>query len=148
MVVPGAIANGRVHFDKPGTYTIVCHEYCGAAHQNMNARIEVSDQVTDISAEGLPTAGAPGKKLLEEKGCLTCHSVDGSPGIGPTLKGIWGSTVELSDGSKRTMDAAFLRDKILHPTKDVLKGYQPLMPELPVTDEEIKQIEEYLKDLK
>jgi hypothetical protein len=46
------------------------------------------------------------------------------------------------------MDAAFLREKILHPSKNVVKGYQPLMPELPLTDEEIKQIEEYLKGLK
>jgi len=148
MVVPGAIANGRVHFEKPGTYLIVCHEFCGAAHQNMNARIEVSDQVTDISAEGLPTTGAAGKKLLEDKGCLACHSVDGSPGVGPTLKGIWGKSVEMTDGSRRTVDAAFFQEKVLHPSNNVLKGYQPLMPELPLTDEEIAQIAQYLKDLK
>jgi len=148
MLVPGAIANGRVHFEKPGTYTIVCHEYCGTAHQSMFGRIEVSDQVKEISAEGLPTAESPGKQILEEKGCLACHSVDGSPGVGPTLKGSWGTTTELTDGNTRTMDAAFLREKILHPSKNVVKGYQPLMPELPLTEEEIKQIEEYLKDLK
>lgn len=148
MVVPGAITNGRVHFEKAGTYWIVCHEYCGTAHQNMNARIEVSDQLTDISAEGLPTTGATGKKILDEKGCLACHSVDGSPGVGPTLKAIWEKSVELTDGSQRTMDSAFLREKILHPSKNVVKGFQPLMPELPITDEEIAQIEEYLKDLK
>lgn len=148
MVVPGAIANGRVHFEKPGIYSIVCHEFCGTAHQNMNARIEVSDQVTDISAEGLPTAGAAGKKLLEEKGCLACHSLDGSPGIGSTLKGIWGTPVELTDGSTHTMDADFFRNLVLHPSENVVKGYEPLMPALPLTDDEIQQIEEYLKDLK
>jgi cytochrome c oxidase subunit II len=45
MVVPGVVANSRVHFSKPGIYTIVCHEYCGKNHQNLNARIEVSDQL-------------------------------------------------------------------------------------------------------
>ena len=148
MVVPGAIVNGRVHFEKAGVYSIVCHEYCGAAHQNMNATIEVSDQAADISAEGLPTTGAPGRKILEDKGCLACHSLDGSAGVGPTFKGMWGKSVELTDGSTHILDADFVRDLILHPSKDVVKGYEPLMPAVPLNDEEIRQIEEYLKDLK
>src|SRR5690242_18377154 len=65
MVVPGAITNGRVHFEKPGIYSIVCHEYCGLGHQDMNAVIEVSDQVNDISAEGLPETVSAGRKILE-----------------------------------------------------------------------------------
>src|ERR1019366_9350563 len=75
MVVPGAIANGRVKFTKPGIYTILCHEFCGRNHQNMNARIEVGDQFADLSVEGLPAS--EGMKLLDAKGCLACHSVDG-----------------------------------------------------------------------
>jgi cytochrome c oxidase subunit 2 len=148
MVVPGAIVNGSVHFDKPGNYLIVCHEYCGAAHQNMNAAIEVSDHVADISAEGLPETASAGKKILEDKGCLACHSLDGNAGIGPTLKGIWGKSVELTDGSRHALNEEFLREIILHPEKNVVKGYQPLMPALPLSDEEIKQIEEYLRELK
>jgi cytochrome c oxidase subunit II len=148
MIVPGAIANARVHFEHPGTYSIVCHEYCGAAHQNMFAKIEVSNEFADISAEGLPEAGAAGKQILDAKGCLACHSLDGSPSVGPTLKGIWGQSVELTDGTTHTMDENFLRELLLHPDKDVVKGYQPLMPQLPLTDEEIKHIAEYLKGLK
>src|SRR6266581_2348661 len=148
MVVPGAIVNGRVHFAKPGIYSIVCHEYCGAAHHNMNATVEVSDQATDISVDGLPARGASGGKILEDKGCLACHSLDGSAGVGPTFKGMWGKSVELTDGSTHILDADFVRDLILHPSKDVVKGYEPVMPELPLSDEEIRQIEEYLKDLK
>lgn len=148
MVVPGAVSNARVHFDKPGSYSLVCHEYCGMGHQNMNATIEVSDQVTDISAEGLPEVEAPGKKILAAKGCLACHSVDGTPSVGPTLKGAWGKTVELTDGTTHTLDADFFRELVRHPSQNVVKGYQPLMPQLPLTDEEIKQIEEYLKELK
>jgi len=148
MVVPGAIANSRVHFDHPGVYTVVCHEYCGAAHHNMNARIEVSDKLTDIAAEGLPESGGPGKQILDAKGCLACHSLDGTPGVGPTLKGIWGTSVQLTDGTGHTMDPSFLREMLLHPSKNVVRGYEPLMPEIPLTEEEIKQIERYLKDLK
>ncbi|MEY4875715.1 MAG: hypothetical protein RL708_864 [Bacteroidota bacterium] len=42
MAVPGAINKQTVHFDKPGVYKIVCHEYCGTGHQNMQAEIIVN----------------------------------------------------------------------------------------------------------
>ena len=41
MAIPGSIAYARVKFDKPGTYHIYCHEFCGLGHQNMFATIEV-----------------------------------------------------------------------------------------------------------
>jgi cytochrome c oxidase subunit 2 len=41
MAVPGAINKTTLHFDKPGVYRIVCHEYCGVGHQNMLGKILV-----------------------------------------------------------------------------------------------------------
>ena len=35
MVVPGYISQTTVTFDKPGTYAIACHEYCGLLHHAM-----------------------------------------------------------------------------------------------------------------
>ena len=35
QVLPGHIASGRVVLNRPGTYRMICHEYCGRAHQNM-----------------------------------------------------------------------------------------------------------------
>jgi cytochrome c oxidase subunit 2 len=147
MAVPNAITNARVHFSKPGIFPIICHEYCGAAHQNMNAVIEVTDQVEDISAEGLVSAEG-GKAIADEKGCLACHSVDGATGVGPLFKGLWGQTVQLADGSIRVVDTNFVRSMILHPLANPVKGYDPVMPEIPISDTEIEQITEYLKGLK
>lgn len=146
MLVPGAIANGRVHFAKPGLYTIVCHEYCGRNHQNMNARIEVSDSIADYSVEGLPAS--EGMKLLDAKGCLACHSVDGSPGVGPTLKGAWGAPVALADGTTRTLDSAMFQQMVRHPDTITVNGYAPVMPAIPLTDNEIAQMEAYLEGVK
>ncbi len=42
MAVYGAINKTTVKFDKPGVYKIVCHEYCGIGHQNMEARVIVN----------------------------------------------------------------------------------------------------------
>lgn len=145
MVVPGAVANARVHFSKPGIYTILCHEYCGKGHQDMTARIEVSDAFTDIAVEGLPSS--EGMKLLDAKGCLACHSVNGNVSVGPTFKGAWGSTVHLADGTTRTLDAAFFTEKVHNPTSLSVSGYPPVMPPIPLTDDEMKQIETYLEGL-
>ena len=147
MAVPGSVTPAQVHFAKPGVYSIVCHEYCGAAHEKMNGVLEVSPEATDISAEGL-AGGGEGYKLLDAKGCLACHSLDGTPGVGPSFKGMWGGTAELADGTTRHVDQAFVSEMIRHPSKHPMKGYDPVMPELPLTDQEIKLIEEYLEGLK
>jgi len=68
--------------------------------------------------------------------------------VGPTFKGLWGQTVQLADGSSRVVDAGFVRTMILHPAANPVKGFDPVMPELPMTDAEIDQITEYLKELK
>ena len=145
MVVPGAVANGRVRFTKPGIYTILCHEFCGRNHQNMNARIEVGDQFADLSVEGLPAS--EGMKLLDAKGCLACHSVDGSAGVGPTFKGAWGAPLQLADGSTRTLDSALFVEKVHHPDTISIKDFPPVMPVIPLTDDEMAQIEAYLEGL-
>lgn len=41
MLLPGQVARATTTFNRPGTYHIICHEYCGPGHQNMVARIIV-----------------------------------------------------------------------------------------------------------
>ncbi len=41
MAVYGGINKTTVKFDKPGEYKIVCHEYCGVGHQNMEGKVIV-----------------------------------------------------------------------------------------------------------
>jgi cytochrome c oxidase subunit II len=41
MVLPGYIQKTSQTFTKPGTYLVVCNEYCGAGHQMMSATITV-----------------------------------------------------------------------------------------------------------
>ena len=40
-VVPGQVARGVVNFNRPGTYRIVCDQYCGAGHQGMYGEVIV-----------------------------------------------------------------------------------------------------------
>ena len=41
MLLPGQITRVSAHFDKPGEYPLLCHEYCGIAHHTMWARVIV-----------------------------------------------------------------------------------------------------------
>jgi cytochrome c oxidase subunit 2 len=44
MVIPGQVTKMSTRFDNPGTYGILCNEYCGAAHHAMEGRLEVVAQ--------------------------------------------------------------------------------------------------------
>ena len=103
-------------------------------------------QSTDSSSSGTGTAS--GQELSVSKGCIACHSIDGTAIIGPTWKGLYGSQESLEDGSSVTVDDAYIKESILNPTIKITKGYQPLMPVLPVTDEEIAALTDYIKSLK
>jgi cytochrome c oxidase subunit 2 len=85
--------------------------------------------------------------LFEEKGCAACHSVDGSEGLGPTMKGVFGRPTQLADGTTVTADATYLESAIRDPNATVVKGYEPLMPEVPLTDDDVERLTEYLRSL-
>jgi cytochrome c oxidase subunit 2 len=93
-----------------------------------------------------------GRKLVQEKGCLGCHSLDGSPGVGPSFKGIMGRSVTVvSKGAERTIrvDEAYLRLSITEPAVDVVKGFQPIMPAFAdLSKDELNALVEYLEGIK
>lgn len=41
MAIPGWVNTQTHTFEKPGTYLLICNEYCGIGHQDMFAKIEV-----------------------------------------------------------------------------------------------------------
>lgn len=116
------------------TFTVYCTEYCGTAHSGMLATLVVESQ--GEFEEWLQTAGAAedlplpelGARLFEQQMCVQCHSTDGTPGVGPTMLGLAGSTEELADGSTVEVDENYLRESILEPGAKIVAGYQNVMP--------------------
>ncbi len=150
MAVPGAVNAASVRFDKEGQYNVICHEYCGAGHHFMMGKFVIAPGPASVvtAALGAPgTAGSRGQQLFTQRACDSCHTVDGSPGLGPTLKGLFGSTVELADGSKRVADDAYLAESIREPDDVIVKGYEKTMPEEPITDEDVRALVDYIKTL-
>ena len=152
MAVPGVVNYARVKFDKPHVYQLLCHEFCGTGHDRMAAELHVVDMATFNARPSPPPAPQPthpGYKALDANLCLACHSVDGQPGIGPTLKGIYGQRQQLADGSTVTVNDVFIREKILHPDAKTIAGrFEQEMPKTDLTDHEIEEIVEYLQTLK
>jgi len=145
-VVPGRVTKQWFKSDVPGTYDVECAEYCGTAHAYMYSKIVVmekeayeawfeSQNPTPFEEAGSMSRG---QQLYEENGCAACHAIDSDATlVGPSLKGI---------GKK--YDAAYLKDGIVAPDKDIPAGFFPgVMPAYALSDEDAAELVKYLQEL-
>jgi cytochrome c oxidase subunit 2 len=97
---------------------------------------------TDVGPEA-------GQNLAVLKGCAACHAVDDIPDkLGPTWAGLYGSQVELSDGSFVTADETYLIESIEEPNAKIVKGYSKgSMPAISLTQAELNALVAYIKSL-
>ena len=106
-VVPGMKNHVWFVADRPGSYDLFCSQYCGTGHSAMITTIEAlpeAEFTAWLQQGGGGQAGkTDGAKLAKEKGCLACHSLDGSRGVGPTFKGLYHSKVAVRQG-RQTAD--------------------------------------------
>jgi cytochrome c oxidase subunit 2 len=155
-VVPGRVTEYRITPTLIGSYKVRCAELCGTSHAYMeNPVIVVSQSDFDAwikqqqaAAAANQTPEGKGQALVAANGCAACHSINGAEGVGPTWQGLFGSKVELEDGSVVTADETYLTESIKNPAAQVVKGFAPAMPVYPFTDEEIANIVAYIKTLK
>ena len=162
-VVPGIKTQAWFNATTTGSYDILCSQYCGLKHSNMRALLIVvpPDQFNrwlkgeNIQFPGkVQSANMPrGQMLLLERGCLSCHSLDGGIMTGPTFKGLIGSKVRVKTAGKKriiTADENYIKDSIINPGSDIVDGFPNIMSSGRniLSDEEIEEIIEYMKGLK
>jgi cytochrome c oxidase subunit 2 len=156
-ILPGRYTDLWVQPVKTGRYDIYCTQYCGTGHSTMRAvMIVMNEQEYREWSAGKEEKGEneplweKGKELAEKSGCMACHSADGSGKIGPTWKGLFGSTVTFTDGTSGRADEQYVRDYIFTPNVKIIKGYQPVMPSYKgmLKDDEITAVIAYIKTLK
>ncbi len=130
-VVPGRITAMWFEATEPGTYEILCAEYCGAGHSRMRGRIIAmppADYAKWIGGQVPGNLAATGEAMAVRYGCLRCHSVDGTAHLGPTWKGLYRKSVVLSDGKAVVADDAYLTESMMDPNVKLVAGFQPIMP--------------------
>jgi cytochrome c oxidase subunit 2 len=129
--VPGRYTMIRFTPTRVGEYRLHCAEYCGTNHAAMGGRVVVMAPAAFAKwlEQGSPseTLAARGFELFRRAGCSGCHA-QGSSVHAPDLKGVFGRSVHLADGRTLIADEAYLRDSILLPKRDVVAGYEPIMP--------------------
>jgi len=150
--IPGRYSSIWFTATKTGEYHLFCAEYCGTRHSGMIGTVyvmEEKDYQAWLSGGGLTgSMSARGEQLFQQMACSTCHVNDGT-GRGPSLLGVFGSTVKLSTGQAVKADETYVRESILTPQAKLVNGYQPIMPTFQglVNEEGVLSLIEYVKSL-
>lgn len=153
-VVPGMYSNVWFQATEKGEFQVFCTEFCGTNHSKMLSKVKVMEPTEFDNwlkgGGGEQTLADKGFNLTKTKGCVACHSVDGSKVIGPTFKGVFGRKENMADGSSVTVDENYIRESILTPQAKLVAGYPPTMPPFQgvLSEDEIKALVEYLKSVK
>jgi cytochrome c oxidase subunit II len=156
-VLPNRYTEAWFQATRPGTYPVLCTEYCGKGHSYMLAKINVLDDAGyqkwlvegDESLKTMPL-NELGALIHENRGCATCHALDGTRGQGPSWKGIWGQTHKFQDGSSAVVDENYIRQSLLEPQAHIVQGYEGIMPTYQglLRPREILGVIEFIKNLK
>ncbi len=169
-IVPGMVTSFWFTPTKVGRYEILCAQLCGVGHYNMRGIVVVEDEAafqtwlkaqptfamtllaptSDMASGSVPSVEPmleQGKTLAQSKGCVACHSVDGSSGVGPSWKNLFGKTATMTDGSTVLADAAYLKKSILDPQAQVVKGFTPIMPKQEMSDDELAALIVYIESM-
>ena len=180
-VVPGRFQNVwfTPHFTKEHegdgprieTMHLFCAEYCGKDHSRMYAKVHVVTQEYydtrpwDQWDDSTPEAAAKSGEGLYKQLCISCHSVDGSAGTGPSWKGLFvkndaGEIVGrqrdvLVNGQPQTItvDDAYITESIYQPEAKkvaeepyVRNAMSVFTPEQ-IDERRVKGLIEYMKSL-
>ena len=158
-VVPGMRTRAWFNANQVGEFRIFCAEFCGTAHSRMYGYVKVlskEDYAKWMSAKEYEKANRKetladmGQRIFQTRGCTACHSIDGKPGIGPSIKGLWDKKRVFEDGSTLIADANYIRESLVNPSAKVVKGFAPRMPPYQgqLSEDEITQVVEFIKTLK
>ena len=91
-------------------------------------RLAIDRLVEDAArlvGDELGGAAEPPAATIASLGCAGCHD---HSRIAPPLLDLQGAQRTLADGSRTTIDDAYLRRALLEPGREIVEGYFPLMP--------------------
>lgn len=154
-VVPGRFNKTWFQVTAPvgSEFYVYCTEFCGQKHADMAAKVIVKEEdfapVNEVPTDPVER----GKYWYNLKGCIACHTLDGSVVVGPSFKGLYGADQRLADGSTVKVDDAYLIESILKPDAKIAvkpdgSPYVGQMVPMGISEAQAKDIVEYMKTLK
>jgi cytochrome c oxidase subunit II len=170
--VPGRYQEIWFQATQPGHYQVLCAEYCGMNHSAMRAEVHVlppqefdawlqserrglasrqdDAPVGDHHAVDGSDITARGKQAALDYGCAKCHSVDGSPHIGPTWLDLYMRREQLTDGRTIIADEGYLTESMMDPRAKIVAGFNPVMPTFQgrLDNADAAALVEYIKSLR
>ncbi len=150
--VPGRETKLWFEASRAGTYDLFCAEYCGTQHSEMRGHITVMapEDFATWLASG-PTEASlveQGATLFRALGCSGCHGPSATVHA-PRLEGLYGRPVGLATKQTVIADDAYIRDSILEPQKQVVGGFEPIMPAYQglIEEDDVQKLVAYIKSL-
>src|SRR6202453_743879 len=151
-VIPGRYSTVWFEATQVGTYHIFCTQYCGTQHSGMVGEVTVMTpgdykKWLEQSTSGQSLA-QNGERLFASMGCNSCHNGTAAA-RGPSLAGVYGSKLTLTDGQQVLVNDAYLRDAILNPSQHVTAGFAPIMPTYQgqISEDGLIDLVEYIKNM-
>jgi cytochrome c oxidase subunit II len=156
-VLPGRYESLWFTPSRIGTYHLYCTQFCGLDHAKMGGEVVVMSP-PDFERWLAQNGGAgdladEGRGVFVRFGCGGCHASSAGDTHGtvhaPVLAGLYGARVPLSDGRVVAADERYLHDSIVDPGRDLVAGYDPIMPSFAgqISEEDIVKLVAYIKSL-
>ena len=151
-VIPGRYSTVWFEPTQVGKYHLFCTQYCGTQHSGMVGEITVMTPADykkwlEQSNSGQSLA-QNGERLYASMGCNSCHNGTAAA-RGPSLAGVYGSKLTLTDGRQILVDDAYLRNAILNPSEHVTAGFAPIMPTYQgqISEDGLIDLVEFIKNM-
>ncbi len=138
-------------FEHGIAYDLYCTEYCGTKHSWMtSSAVVLQPEAFEEWVNKDPGLELPpivnGERLWLQNGCNACHSADGSQGMGPTFRNIWGRQQNTNTGPV-TVDADYIRESTRQPGRQIVEGYANVMPAFNLSDRDLDSIMAWMKSI-
>ncbi|HEX4340192.1 MAG TPA: cytochrome c oxidase subunit II [Polyangiaceae bacterium] len=134
-VVPGRYTELWFEPTVAGEFPVFCDQYCGTGHSAMITKaiahsqadfdkwlVDAGNKMDSMPPEQL------GEKMYNQQGCAACHSLDGTPKTGPSWKGLFDKMETMSDGTVVKADENYIKQSMMEPQSQIVKGFPPAMP--------------------
>ena len=159
-VLPGRYESIWFTATRAGVYSLYCTQFCGLDHSKLVGEIFALEP--PLFAAWLANNGGgdslarQGAELYMRYGCSGCHGGNGAGGAqgaatvrAPSLEGLYGAPVALTDGTVVAADDRYIHDAIVLPERQVVAGYPAIMPSFAgqIDEEGILKLVAYIRSL-